>query len=246
MGFPTELEAFRAYVKTFPNNTTLLIDTYNPIEGAKNAAIVAKELEAQGKRLGAVRLDSGDIAGDSIQIRELFDRMGLGYVKITASNDLNENKIAEMKQKGARIDAYGVGTEMITAKPVAALGGVYKLVEDGQGPKIKLAKDKITYPGRKQVFRVQDAQGNYNYDVLALADERVDGMPLLEKVVENGRRIVPARTLQETRQYCLEEVAKLPAQARELNAVPYEMRTSPKLDALVCELKARYQQGVTQ
>jgi nicotinate phosphoribosyltransferase len=246
MSFPTELEAFRAYVKTFPNNPTLLIDTYDPIQGAKNAAIVAKELEEQGKRLGAVRLDSRDMAQDSIVIRKMFDEQGLGYVKITASNDLNEYKITELKQRGARIESYGVGTEMITAKPIAALSGVYKLVEDEDGAKIKLAQDKVTYPGRKQVWRVLDEQGNYAYDVLALADEIFQGIPLLEKVVENGKRLTQARTLTETRQYCLGAVAKLPQTARELHAIPYELRTSPKLDALVRELTTKYQQEVKQ
>lgn len=239
MSFPTELEAFQAYVKTFPDKPTLLIDTYNPIEGAKNAAIVAKELEKQGKKLGAVRLDSGDMAADSITIRKMFDEQGLGYVKITASNDLNEYKITEMKQRGARIDSYGVGTEMITAKPIAAISGVYKLVEDEGGAKIKLAQDKITYPGRKQVYRVLDEKGNYLNDVLALADENMQGNALLEKVVENGKRIKPRRTLNETRQYCLDEVAKLPETARALYAKPYEMKISEKLTELVEDLKEK-------
>jgi nicotinate phosphoribosyltransferase len=246
MSFTTELEAFRAYVRTFPNNPTLLIDTYNPIEGAKNAMIIAKELEQRGKRLGAVRLDSGDMAADSIKIRKMFDEQNFNYVKITASNDLNEYKIAEMKKRGARIDSYGVGTEMITAKPIAAVSGVYKLVEDDGGAKIKLAQDKITYPGSKQVFRILDENGNYLHDVLGLADEKIEGLPLLEKVVENGKRITQRRNLEETRRYCLECVAKLPAAAREISATPYELKISPELDALVKDLTNKYQQEVTK
>src|SRR3989344_4250608 len=109
------------------------------LKGARNAAIVGKELEAKGKRLGAVRLDSGDLADLSKQVRTILDQEDLQYVKIFASNDLNEYKIAELKARGAKIDGYGVGTELITAKPTAAIPGVYKLVEDESGGKIKLS-----------------------------------------------------------------------------------------------------------
>jgi nicotinate phosphoribosyltransferase len=242
MSFPTELEAFRAYAKTFPNSPTLLIDTYNVLNGARNAAIVGKELEAKGKKLGAVRLDSGDIAGDSIKVRQILDEAGLGYVKIIASNDLNEYKIAELRQRGARIDGYGVGTEMITAKPVAAIPGVYKLVEDEHGGKIKLSAGKKSFPGKKQVYRVEE-NGSYVYDVLALESENVEGTPLLEKVVEQGQRVVPRRTLSEIRAYCLAKVAKMPAATRRLEAAQYELRTSAGLDKLVAELAMRYSTG---
>jgi nicotinate phosphoribosyltransferase len=243
MGFPTELEAFRAYVRTFPNNATLLIDTYDTEQGARNAAIVAKELERNGTRLGGVRLDSGNLADLAKKVRTILDERDLGYVKIFASNDLNEYKIAELRRLKAPIDAYGVGTEMITAKPTAAIAGVYKLVEDAEGPKIKLAADKITFPGAKQVYRQTDKQGNYLHDVLALANERKRGIPLLEKVVENGKRITMKRTLVETRKYALGCVARLPETARELYAKPYELRGSEKLWGLVNELKNKYGVG---
>lgn len=242
MSFPTELEAFRAYAQTFPNNPTLLIDTYDTIQGARNATVVGKELEARGKRLGAIRLDSGDLAELSKQVRTVLDQSGLPYVKIVASNDLNEYKIAELKDKGARIDGYGVGTELITAKPVAAIPGVYKLVEDEDGAKIKLAEGKKSYPGRKQVYRVEE-NGQFVEDILALENERVNGAPLLEVVVENGERVVPRRDLREIRTYCLEQVAKMPAQTREVNATPYEFRESKRLRALTDQLTNQYMKG---
>jgi len=243
MSFPTELESFRAYAKTFPNNPTLLIDTYDTLQGARNAAQVGKELEAKGKKLGAVRLDSGDLAELSRGVREILDNAGLGYVKILASNDLNEYKIAELKEKDARIDGFGVGTEMITAKPVAAIPGVYKLVEDGDGGKIKLSAEKKSFPGRKQVYRVRDLEGKCVYDTLALADEEINGAPLLERVVRNGERVRARRDLQETREYCLEEVAKMPDYAKGLHARPYELRVSDGLDALLNKLKEQHTQG---
>ena len=240
MSFSTELEAFRAYSQIFPNNSTLLIDTYDTIQGAKNAVIVGKELEAQEKKLKAVRLDSGDLAELSKQVREIFDKANLSYVKILASNDLNEYKIAELKSKEAKIDSYGVGTELITAKPVSAIAGVYKLVEDEDGAKIKLSAEKQTYPGIKQVYRILEKDGIYEKDVLALESEYVHRIPLLEKVVENGKRIIPRIELKEIRNYCLEEIAKMPEHTKRLVANPYELIISKGLTNLVNRLIKNY------
>jgi nicotinate phosphoribosyltransferase len=248
MSFENEVDAFRAYVKTFPKNPTLLIDTYDTLQGARNAIIVGKEMESKGARLGAVRLDSGDIADLSIKVRELLDQAGLPYVRILASNDLNEYKIAELRERGARIDGYGVGTEMITAKPVAAIPGVYKIVEDAAGPKIKLSTGKQTYPGKKQVYRVSRDDGTYDHDILALADEELSdptARPLLEKVVDNGVRVRERRKLSEIREYALQSVARIAPVTRELRTVnPYELQISPGLSALTAELSARYQSAL--
>lgn len=240
MSFPTELEAFQSYTKTFPNNATLLIDTYNTIEGAKNAVIAAKELEKQNKKLVAVRIDSGNLAESTKAVRNILDQNNLQYVKIFVSNDLNEYKIQALKQANAPIDGYGVGTEMITAKPIAAISGVYKLVEDNAGPKIKLSNAKRTYPGAKQVYRISDENGNYYHDVLALESEVLEGKPLLEKVIEHGKRISEAQSLGQIRKYSLEEIAKLPAHAKQLIANPLELRTSEALDTLVENLSEKY------
>ena len=242
MSFPTEIEAFRSYAKTFPNSSVLLIDTYNTLNGAKNAIIVAKELEENGHKLKGVRIDSGDLAENSKKVREMFDNNGLDYVKIVVSNDLNEKKIMMLNAEGAKIDAYGVGTEMITAKPVAAISGVYKIVEDNGGPKIKLSEGKKTYPGMKQVYRVETENG-YNHDILAIDGEYTTLKPLLEKVVEDGHRISSRRELKAIREYCLKEVAKLPAYTKELSARPYELRISEKLEGLVDELTEKYGGG---
>jgi nicotinate phosphoribosyltransferase len=245
MSFPTELDAFRAYAKAFPDNPTLLIDTYDTLQGARNAALVAKELEARGKRLGAVRLDSGDLCDLSKKVRKIMDDAGLNYVKIFASNDLNEYKIAELKKNGARIDGYGVGTEMITAKPTAAIPGVYKLVEDNDGAKIKLSSEKKTFPGIKQIYRAVGKDGRYSHDVLALEGEHVDAAPLLEQVVSAGSRVAPRRGLEEIRRYCLDSVAKLPVCVKEPCAgTPYRVEPSEALNGLVNELSRRYSDGI--
>ena len=164
MSYPKEIDAFRAFAKTFPNKSTLLIDTYNEISGAEKAAVVAKELEAKGFRLGGVRLDSGDLAQTSKKVRKILDDQGLEYVKIFASGDLDEFKIAELLSKDAKIDSFGVGTKMGTSADRPYLDVIYKLCEtmtaDGSfSPIMKLSKDKITLPGRKQVYRFKDAEG---------------------------------------------------------------------------------------
>ncbi|MBS3122702.1 nicotinate phosphoribosyltransferase [Candidatus Woesearchaeota archaeon] len=258
MSFNSEIEAFRAYVKTFPNNATLLIDTYDTLQGARNAVIIAKELEIDGKKLGSVRLDSGDLCDLSIKVRKILDEGGLNYVKLVdnvkifASNDLNEYKIDDLVKNGARIDGYGVGTEMITAKPVAAVSGVYKLVEDEAGAKIKLSSGKKTYPGKKQIYRVENQDGTYAYDVLALEnevleDEKVEGtlLPLLEQVVCDGKRVRERISLAETREYVSNYVKKLPDKLKKVKVSDkydkYDVRISTGLSALINSSTERFQ-----
>lgn len=241
MSFSNELDAFRAYVKTFSDNATLLIDTYDTEQGARNAAIVAKELEQNGKKLSAVRLDSGDLCDLSVKVRYILDKEGLSYVRILASNDLNEYKISELTKNGARINGYGVGTKMITAKPVAAISGVYKLVEDIDGGKIKLSKGKRSYPGKKQVYRISDEQGNYVKDVLALENEGAAGKPLLKPVVQEGQRVSQRSSLKETRAYCFEEISKLPASILEVKVTEaYPIEISSGLNYLAESLTEKY------
>jgi nicotinate phosphoribosyltransferase len=240
MGFEEEIDSFRAFAHTFPDNTVLLIDTYDTVEGAKKAAIVAREMEANGNELLGVRLDSGDMEDLAEQVRAVLDSEGLDYVKIVLSSDLNEYKIDDYTVEGTPVDFYGVGTEMITAKPVAALSGVYKLVEDNLGPRIKLSESKRTYPGRKQVYRVLDCD-NYLYDVLELEGEQFEGFPLLEEAVKGGRIIRKPRTLEEVRSYCLECVSKLPIGVKKVYVEePYELRIGHKLQELTNILVQRY------
>jgi nicotinate phosphoribosyltransferase len=182
MSFSSELEAFRAYANTFPDNTTLLIDTYDTLNGAKNAIIVGKELEKSGHRLKAVRLDSGDLLKLSNQVRTILDSAGFSYVKIVASNDLNELKIDRLIKYGAKIDIFGVGTELITSKPESALSGVYKLVEDIHGDKVKLSQDKKTMPGLKQVVRDNKYDIVYCLEEIDRQTRNLHDIDLLERV----------------------------------------------------------------
>jgi nicotinate phosphoribosyltransferase len=187
MSFEKELDAFRSFAKTFPSKTTLLIDTYDDMEGAKKAVTVAKELARKGFKLIGVRLDSGDLSETSRKVRTLLDSKGLGHVIIFASGDLDEYKIYELISEGAKIDAFGVGTKMGTSADYPYIDVIYKLSEtmNSKGifsPIMKLSKDKNTLPGRKQVYRFTDERDNFVKDIITLANEKSKGEPLLRKV----------------------------------------------------------------
>lgn len=180
--FDSELEAFRAYAKAYPTKTMLLLDTYNTLKsGIKNAITVFKELRKDGYEPVGVRLDSGDLEFLSKEVRKELDDNGFENVKITASNDLDENTITSLKNQGAKIDVWGVGTKMITSFDWAALGGVYKLcgvIKDGSMiPKIKISEDvqKINNPSYKNIYRIYDKSDNKaQADLIVLDDEQID------------------------------------------------------------------------
>ena len=173
--FDSELVAFRAYSEVHPENTILLVDSYDTLKsGVPNAIIVGKEMKQKGHSLKAIRLDSGDLAYLSKQARKMLDDAGLEDVKIIASNQLNEFVIKTLlKDQDAAIDAFGIGTELVTGKTDAALDGVYKLVEIDGAPKMKLSEniDKNTLPAKKQVYRFFDQNGKFYRDAIALANE---------------------------------------------------------------------------
>ena len=183
MSFDTELEAFRAFARSMPNNCTLLIDTYDVREGVENAITVAKEMEARGERLAAIRIDSGDLAKLSAYVRGRFDAEGLDYVKISVSNDLDEYTVQSLLDQGAPLDSFGVGTKLATCYDQPALGCVYKLsARRGSGerdwtPVVKLSEQpyKRTIPGVQGVRRYMDEHGapvcDMIYDEAYLAGE---------------------------------------------------------------------------
>ena len=167
MAFPSELEAFRAFAESMPKNCVLLLDTYDVHQGIKNAITVAKEMEERGERLAAIRIDSGDLAKLTKEARREFDAAGLPYVKISASNDLDEYTIQSLFAQGAPIDSFGVGTKLATCDPQPSLGGVYKLSatrathDSPWEPVIKLSETayKRTIPGVQHVRRFYDVSG---------------------------------------------------------------------------------------
>ena len=224
MFFDREIDAFRAFAKAFPENSTFLIDTYDDLKGAENAAKVAKELEREGHRLGGVRLDSGNLVYLSKKVRSILDENGLEYVRIFASGDLDEYKVDELLRKGAKIDSFGVGTRMSTSFDRPYVDVVYKLsgkVENGVFvPAMKLSKGKITLPGKKQIFRLKDNKENYVKDVIGLANEKVEGEPILAKAMENGSIVFRLPSLEEIRENALRNLSHLPSKYRKLRNAP--------------------------
>ena len=233
MSFPTEREAFETYRRLFPGHATLLLDTYDTLAAAHTVA-------ALGPGTSGVRLDSGDLVALSRQVRRILDRAGLRSVRILASGDLNEYVIAEIIRRRARIDGFGVGTQLVTSKDAPALGGVYKLVEQhtphGVVPRVKQSADKHTYPGRKQVFRQLDRRGRYRRDVVGLASEELEGERLLVPVMRSGELVGELPSLDEARARAAQSLAKLPPRYRRLqDPSRYPVRWSRRLEALRSE-----------
>ncbi len=249
MSYEKEIDAFRAFTKTFPNKSTLLLDTYSDFAGAEKAVIVAKELEKAGHKLIGVRIDSGDLAQTSKKIRALLDQNGLEYITIFASGDLDEYKITELQEKDAEINAYGVGTKMGTSTDYPYLDVIYKLSEVGNSkgifsPIMKLSEGKITLPGRKQVYRFTDQKGQYLKDIIALENEQIDGQPLLTKVMDKGKITQNMPTLNEIRTKAANNISMLPEKYKVLtNAAVYPVELSQTLIELIEQLKKKITQN---
>jgi nicotinate phosphoribosyltransferase len=251
MFYPREIDAFRAFAKTFPEKSTLLIDTYDALAGLEKAIIVAKELEAKGLQLNGVRLDSGDLIENSKKIRKILDNNGLGYVKIFVSGDLDEFRISDLLSKGAAIDSFGVGTKMGTSSDKPYLDVIYKLCETLSplgisSPIMKLSPDKLTLPGCKQVYRYKDSKGSYVRDVIALvSEENIMGIdafvePLLVKVMSEGKITYAFPSLNQIRQTASENLSKLPEKYKTITgAETFPVELSPKLHKLVESLREK-------
>ena len=201
--FETELEAFRAYARLFPDECILLVDTYDTLRsGIPNAIKVGRELSNAGRRLAGIRIDSGDLTFLSKKARSVLDAAGLDYVKIVASNDLDEYIIGDVLAQGGEIDIWGVGTRLVTGagEGGGALGGVYKLAEYNGLPKIKISSnlEKMTTPGVKKIVRFYDIDGLMEADALAEDSEDISngevlivdpGNPLRRATIRSERRV---------------------------------------------------------
>jgi nicotinate phosphoribosyltransferase len=215
--FDSELEAFRAYANTFPDSATLLLDTFDTLDsGLPNAITVAKELEVAGHKLRGVRLDSGDLAYLSRRIRSALDAANLEYVKIVASNDLDEHVIEAVIREGGRIDVYGVGTQLATGggEGGGALGGVYKLVQLEDAPKMKLTADRVksNIPGIKRVWRANTPTGEFAMDVVALETEMLEtGDRVTDPTNPLRTAKIPAAMLEDIRRIVMQDGERLTA-----------------------------------
>jgi nicotinate phosphoribosyltransferase len=240
--FPHEIDAFRAFAQAFPAHSTLLIDTYDTVIGARKAVAVAKEMEAQGQRLAAVRLDSGDIVSLSKQVRAILDAASLQYVQIFVSGNLDENRIDEYLTQGAPIDAFGVGTRMDVSADAPYLDMAYKLVEYDGRPVLKTSAGKATWTAQKQVYRRLRSGEGFAGDVLSLREEpAAPGAVemLLCTVMEGGRMLAPHPALTTIRDYRAAQVASLPADVRQLHdPAAYPLSYSQRLVALQRSMEA--------
>jgi nicotinate phosphoribosyltransferase len=228
LSFPSDVEAFCAFMRDHPDRSTLLIDTRDAISGAR-AACRASQLT--GIVPQAVRLDSGDLVETTGAVRAILDGGGCAETQIVCSGDLDEYRIAKLLAAGAPIDGFGVGTALTTSNDAPALGGVYKLVESDGRPVMKAAGAKSNLPGRHQVFRTVAG------DVIGLVGEDVTGSPLLEPVIRAGALVTPASSLGEIRDRAAAQIAALPERVRALRD-PDTMppQHSPRLAALEEEL----------
>lgn len=232
--FPSEIEAFRAYASSFPHRTVLLLDTYDTIRGAHNAAAIGKELEVTGSQLLGVRLDSGDFDGLSRQVRSILDDAELSYVKIIASGGLDEFQIETLVRSNAPIDQFGVGTKVGVSADAPWSDMSYKLVEYNQQPVMKLSTDKISMPGKKQVFRYLDDVTVFDRDIIGCSEENFSGTEsLLKQVLLNGTRLIDKPNLQDIQDRFRDDLGKLDWQHQHLyNPVQYPVTISSNLQEL--------------
>ncbi len=263
--FPDELSAFRKYAEIYPDNCILLVDTYNTLKsGIPNAITVAGELERRGHKLAGIRLDSGDLAYLSKHAREMLDGAGLHSVKIVASNQLDEVLIKSLLDQGAPINAFGVGTKLVTGQDSPALDGVYKLCQLEGLPRLKISENvaKTSLPGIKKVVRYTDPDGFFYADGILLEGEKsveyvhnpvfpeqksrvAHCFPasLLYKVMEDGKTLTRL-TVQEAAAYAKEGLAKLsPERKRFENPHTYKVGISSRLMELREELVHRHSNG---
>lgn len=243
MAHEEEEEAFARFLDIFPEQAVLLVDTYD-VRAAVDTIIAMK------RKPRGIRLDSGDVRADSIWARNRLNQAGWKDVIIFASGDLDEDRIAELLAGGAALDGFGVGTSLVNSIDSPALGVIYKLVEtqfDGEvRPVAKFSQAKVTYPGKKQVYRAIDSVGNYAGDTIGLDGESFPGMEsLLAPAMSEGKRTVPRTNLAEARKRCGEQLARLPEAVRNLDeaAAPYPVRHSQTLENTLREVRRRLERA---
>jgi nicotinate phosphoribosyltransferase len=275
MFFETEREALEAYAKAMPNNCIFLVDTYNSIEGIRHAIEVARELRTQGHEMIGVRLDSGDRVALSIKARRLLDEAGFVNAKIVCSGDLDEYMIADLKQRGAKIDVWGVGTKLATGQPDAALGGIYKLGAirhpgDEWQYRIKLSEEsaKASVPGSLQVRRFHESNGRFIADAIYEIDHGVSEpceivdveresrtkiprntrySDLLVPIFRAGRFVYEQPSIEASREHVRKQLSCAPPEILQLkDAAPYKIGLEQSLHELGSTLIARAKEQLAQ
>ncbi len=259
-----EQVAFRDFAQTNPDNCILLVDTYDTLKsGVPNAITIAKEMEKKGHRLQAIRLDSGDLSYLARKSRKMLDQAGLPYVKIAASNQLDEFVVRSLMQQEAAIDIFGIGTTLVTGQPDAALGGVYKLVMANGKPRIKISENirKTTLPGNKQVYRLLEEDGTFlGADAVAQYEEgfpsritdpyddrkymacnTYDKEALLQPVMKAGEILNLIEDVTTIQRYAAQRLAQLPPEYKRFeNPHIYKVGISDKTLEIRHQLREKY------
>ncbi len=236
-----EIDAFRAFARSLPERSILLIDTYDTIEGAFKAVEVAREMDAEGLKLRGVRIDSGDLLDLGIRVRRILDEAGFDDVQMVGSGGLDEFDIEDLIRGRAPYDSYGVGTKMGVSSDAPWTDMAYKLVRYSERPVLKLSAGKVTLPDAKQVFRFADS-GGLHHDVIALHQESLEGGdPLLESVMAGGRVRNRLPALTEVRERFLSEFAQLPDRYKAIrHPDTYPVEISARLMSLTDQLRYHY------
>lgn len=265
--YDEEIEAFRDFAEVRADDCVLLVDTYDTLKsGIPNAIKVGKEMEGRGEKLKGIRLDSGDLAYLAKESRKRFDEAGLDYVKIAASNELDEHVIKSLREQEAPIDVFGVGTSLVIGKPDSALDGVYKLAFAHGKPRIKLSESigKITLPHKKQVYRLKNDNEEWiGADVVCLEDETgfqhmhdpfdpnksmeiedCQREPLLQQVMKNGKRTIEKASLETISEFRKQRFRLLPDEHKRFeNPHIYKIGLSDGLKAERDELIKAYREN---
>jgi nicotinate phosphoribosyltransferase len=243
MAHEDEEEAFGKFLDIFPGQAVLLVDTYD-VRGA------VEKIIAMGRKPRGVRLDSGDLSADSKWIRKRLDQHGWKDVIIFASGDLDEDRITSLLAEGACIDGFGVGTALVNSSDSPTLGVIYKLVEiEFQGEvrsAAKFSSAKVTYPGKKQVYRLYGPDGHFAGDIIGLEREPLpDAESLLVPVMAGGKRTVPRADLSAARERCREQRSRLPQPLLDLSGetAAYPVRHSERLERLLGEVRRRMERA---
>ncbi len=235
----SEMEAFRNFAKSQPDNVVLLIDTYDTEKGAEKVVALAPELLADDIVIKGVRIDSGDLVVSARKVRAILDRGGLQNTKIFLSSSLDEYSLSAIKTADAPVDGYGIGTKMITSSDYPFLDCSYKLVEyDGKGRR-KRSAAKETWPGPKQVYRQYDDNGFLQKDILTVETDTLPGRPLIEVVMQNGKLLHQLPSLMESREHAQAELVTLPKPFRQVNtSASYTLEISSALRLLTEKVDA--------
>lgn len=238
--YDDETTAFESFAQSRPENLTLLIDTYDTEAGAQKVVALAPRLKARGINIKSVRLDSGDLIALSKSVRCILDDGGLRDVSVFASGGLDEDNIAAMLAAGAPIDGFGIGTSLTTSSDVPALDCAYKLQEYAGLPRRKRSTGKATWPGRKQVWRRYGADGRMAGDIVSVESDEHTGEPLIQLVMQGGRRVGARPTLSEMRTRAARDLDRLPNALRRLEPDGrYPVQVADALIHLAAEVDRR-------